>query len=451
MLAVAGLVQLGAAVELSPTLEVLPLNSTLSNVTIPRYDKDRKRVAYLKADLMEILADGQPINGRQPIMVDCTNIKLRMVAESGEKSADKPLQGMGGEIKVDMEKARYRLTSGVLTAQETITAHSPKFSISGTGGVFHLDSRRGFLFGPLDCKISTQDTAQTPTSMNTPLCALLATTSLVIANPDHQPATPDEIRVLDQLAIASSDYQPSTSEKLQTIEQLAKPSQRKVLSTQRQISQSANNYEKESTTAEQALSAFAEEVESNSLNLLIQNPPAANPPGQVKPPLENPDLTILCDGGCFFDGDKNLLVLLRNIVVKDKRFTMKAQEEVKVFFLATPEHEKNAAKKDGPNIGISDVKNLIATGGIHFSGIDKDGNPIEASAASAFYDHQTQTLILKDGQPTFWTKKGELEVHLQAEQKEAHIKIVLSEDTMRADTSPNGWKFGGKGLPLEQN
>ena len=88
-----GAILLNAA-ELSPSLEVLPLNSTLSDVTIPRYDENQNRVAYLKSDLMEILADGPPVDNRQPIMVDCTGIKLRMAYEAAD-----------GEVSVDMERS----------------------------------------------------------------------------------------------------------------------------------------------------------------------------------------------------------------------------------------------------------------------------------------------------------------------------------------------------------
>ena len=409
--------------DMSPTLEVLPLNSTLSDVTIPRYDENKKRVAYLKANLMEILADGKPVGDRQPIMVDCTGIQLRMEAEAA-----------GGDIDVDMERARYRVAPGVLTVQETITASSPKFSLTGNGGVFHLDTRRGFVFGPLDCKIYQFQTAQL-SDMPTSLPILLASTSLITFNASYKPATPAQ---------------------LLEIEQAAKPTQIQIHSQQATVAKASHQHDNNSSQANNKLIEFAEAVDSKSLNLLIQNPPPANPPTQVKPPLENPDLTIHCDGGCFFDGNENLLVLLRNIVVNEARFTLKAQEEVKVFFNEEPAPEEKEGqteeKKKDPslNLDLTDVKSLVATGGVHFSGIDKKGNPVEASAATAYYDHKKQELILKGGLLTFWTKAQNREFHFQAEDANAYVRIELSDETMSAHTSPTGWTFGGKGLRLKK-
>lgn len=417
----AGLLSLSLRAELSPTLEVLPLNSTLSNVTIPRYDQNQNRVAYLKADLMEILADGDPVNGRQPIMVDCTGIQLRMSTEDDV-----------GDISVDMEHARYRMTPGVLTVQETITAKSPQFQVTGNGGVFHLDSQRGFLFGPLDCAIFPKATAHHPT-MITPIHALFAATNLITFNPGHNPPTTEE---------------------LLKVESLTKSSQSQVQSNQNQTAQSVQEQEAESKRADQELLNFAKDVDSKSLNLLIQNPPAANPAVQAKPPLEKPDFTIHSDGGCFFDGNENLLVFLRNIVVKEARFTLKAQEELKVFFNAA-EPEKEGAEKDkkgsSPKANITDIKSLVATGGVNFSGIDKDGNPVEASAATAYYSDKDQTLILKDGDLTFWTKQGNRELQFRAEKENSSIRIELSGDSMTAHTSGDGWAFGALDLAPKEN
>lgn len=402
---------------MGPTLEVLPLNSTLSEVTIPRYDENQKRVAYLKADLMEILADGKPVGDRQPIMVDCTGIQLRMEAEAA-----------GGDIEVDMERAQYRMTPGVLSVQEKITAHSPKFRLTGNGGVFHLDSQRGFVFGPLHCEIHQFQTSHLP-DMNSTLPILCAATNLVALNPDYTPPTP---------------------ERLLEVERAARSSQSQIERQQKETARSSRTYQQDSEGADLKLSEFAADVDSDSLNLLIQNPPPANPAVQARPPLEKPDLAIDCDGGCFFDGNENLLILLRNVLVSEARFTLKAQKEIKVFFNAPPagnkDDEEEKDKEQAPGINLNDVKSLVATGGVHFSGVDKSGNPVEASAETAFYDDKKRELILKDGRPTFWTKRGNRELHLQAEDENASVRIELSGDSMSAHTSPSGWKFAGKGL-----
>ena len=433
------------AEELSPSLQVLPLNSTLSDVTIPRYDENQNRVAYLKSDLMEILADGKPVNGRQAIMVDCTGIQLRMAYEAAD-----------GDIEVDMERARYRVNPGVLTVQETITAHSPRFHITGVGGVFHLDSRRGFIFGPVDCKVfpKPEPTAHHPT-MLTPIHALIASTGLASMNAGYNPPSAKELLQVDELVAMKSGHNPPSAEELLKVEHFSQSMQPQIQKEQKAIDTTTSAGQTQSKEADQRLLVFAGDVESDSLNLLIQNPPPPKAAVQAKPPLVNPQFTVTCDGGCFFDGTENLLVLLRDVVVKEDRFTLKAQEEIKVFFIPPPEEkeekkEGEAKEEGGAGLGIGDVKSLVASGGVHFSGIDKNGNPVEATAATAFYNDVDKVLILKDGSPTFWTKKGEREFHFQAVQKDASVRIELANDVMNAQTSPNGWNFGAK-LPPKKN
>ena len=421
-------VALLASKELSPTLEVLPLNSTLSKVTIPRYDKNKKCVAYLKADLMEVLADGEPIGEEQPIMVDCTGIKLRM----------SPQDAAFGSVHVDMQRARYRVTPGVLTVQEKITANSSRFIINGEGGVFHLDSHRGFVFGPLDCKIYPEPIAEAHI-MTPPTLALLASTSLILAEPQFNPPTQAELLQVERAAL---------------------PKETSILAQESRTAQTLVQQEKVSQDADERLLAFTQSVDSQSLTLLIQNPPTPQAAPQPRPEIKDPDLTINCDGGCFFDGDENLLVLLRNVIVKDSSFTLKAKEELKVLFLSEPKAGKEEKpKEEKPEEGdlpdlkmsISGVKSLVASGGVNFSGVDEKGNPVEASADTAFYDDQNKVLILKGGKPSFWFQQGKLQVHQQAENANASLRVEFTKQgTIKANTSGDGWKTSVKG-PLKQN
>lgn len=397
-------------------LEVLPLNSTLSNVTIPRFDKERQRVAYLKSDLMEILADGEKVAGRQNIMVDCTGIQLRMASPDDS-----------GDIQVDMNQARYRITPGVLTVKEKIMVNSDRFALVGIGGVFHLDSRRGFLFGPLDCEIFPEPQPQANLMNPKSAVALLASATLSAQEPVYTPTSAAVLLEIDRLALSSAnELQKEDSLNSSFLaEQLA-----------------------ESTSADQLLAEFSQQVQSNSLSLLIQNPPKPAPAAAAQPPIKNPSLTIHCDGGGFFDGNANLLVFLRNVVVEEKRFTLKAAEEIKVFFSAAPPKEKEEKEKDDnmPELSIGDVKTLIATGGVNFTGVDQKGNPIEATAETASYDEIGKKLILKDGKPTFWLKNGDKQIQMISEDNNGSITIDLSGEFLKASTSPTGWTFAGADL-----
>lgn len=408
----------------SPTLEVLPINSTLSDVTIPRFDENHRRIAFLKADLMEILADGSMVDGRQPIMVDCSGIQLRMKNEA-----------QIGDVSVDMKRARYRLQPGVLTVQEEIVALSDQFQLKGIGGIFHLDTRRGFVFGPLECHIFEKPKAQ---AMTTP--ASLQSLSLMLA-----------ISFSATLSAQLPTHRPPSEAELLETDRLALPEQGNVRNEQLRLGTALEQQRESLAEADRLLAQFSEQVESQSLNLLVQNPPKPAPEIDEPPEVKNPELSITCDGGGFFDGTANLLVFLRNVVVTEKRFTLKANREIKVFFSESkPKNKKGDKKEDKdtkgdddktPEINIGEVKTLIATGGINFSGIDKEGNPFEASAATASYDNEKNQLILKDGKPTFraTTPRGVLK--FKAESADASVRIELSETSFTAHTSPDGWQF----------
>ncbi len=409
------------AEELSPTLQVLPLNSRLRQVIIPRYDSSRQRVAYLSSDLMEVLADGEETaNGQQPIMVDCTDLSLQMKTS------------LHGNIAVGMERARYRMVPGILSVSEKITATSPTFQLQGDGAIFHLDTRRGFLFGPIHCGFVSDKlhSLSSLSSMNIspifPLIPLLVST---------------------QELSYSQETRPTTSKaELARVETLARSSKPSIEKLNRAVEEQETDNKSLSKKADMALSDFQDTVDSESLTRLIV---ATQEEKQEEPetpaPLKNPDITITCDGGCFFDGNQNLLVLLRNVVVNERRFTLTARNELKVFFLSEePKEDKD--EDDLSSLNITDIDRLAATGGVNFSGIDKDGNPVEATAETATYEDQTKTLFLKGGKPTFWIKKGKAQFQLQAANESAHVKIEMGPDGLTAVTSEDGWKIGGKDI-----
>jgi hypothetical protein len=404
---------------MSPRLKVLPLNSTLSNVTIPRFDGDKNRVAYLKADLMEILADGPPVGEDQPRMVDCTGIQLLM-QNAGET----------GEITVNMKRARYRLTPGVLTVKEDITAHSELFTLQGSSGVFHLDTQRGFVFGPLECDIfeKPEPEAMIPNPLTPGIALMAALTTPILAQ--------------------APEYRPLTKEQLFNLELLALPAANEVREGQKQLGSMLKQQQETTNQADQLLAQFAGEVESDSLNLLIQNPPKAANAANQPPEIKEPSYKITCDGGGFFDGNANLLVLLRNVVVTEERFTLRASKEIKVFFKDAEAKEEKPAEEggedEGPDVDIGEVKTLVATGGVNFSGVNKDGDPFEASAETASYNQETNQLILKDGRPTFRTVTPRGVMQMNSEDEDANVVITLMENTFSAQVSDTGWVFQGE-------
>ena len=101
---------------------------------------------------------------------------------------------------------------------------------------------------------------------------------------------------------------------------------------------------------------------------------------------------------------------------------------------------------------IRDSKSLVASGGINFTGIDEKGNPIEASAATAFYEDEKKVLILKGGRPSFWLKQDKLEVQKRAENANAFLEIRFTEKgTVDVTTSGDGWEILIKNPNFKKN
>ncbi|MDP0490383.1 MAG: hypothetical protein Q7Q71_04975 [Verrucomicrobiota bacterium JB023] len=400
--------------EFVPTLEILPLNSTLSEVTIPQFDEGRNRAGFLKADLMRILSDGDDETSRQ---VACEGVQLRTLSPEGSVI-----------LAVDTPEALYRLGAGILTVSQDLQARSDRFTLSGRAGVFHPSSRRAFVYGPLECHIFPQpEQAQlmTPLPFSMILASLLAV---------ERPA-------------------PLEDSEIQTFQQAESSSEDALRKREAAAAERSAAFADESEEATSRLQGFAEQVQAPRITQLIQNKPAA-PPQDAPEPIEAPTLHVQCEGGAFFDGKENLLVFLNQVVVTEERFKLQAGDELKLFFTEPPaepaeESQETDATEDEdldfPEISIGDVRLLTASGGIVVDGKDQNGNPFHVRAETATYDEKTKNLILRNGAPYYRGVMNGLQVSMQSLQNDAFVRIDLSnEQTAQVDWSKGGWTFAGK-------
>ncbi|MCH2332637.1 MAG: hypothetical protein MK312_14020, partial [Roseibacillus sp.] len=110
--------------KLGPMMDNLPAGSMLRDVRIPIFDKRLERMALLQSRFLKVVT-------KRDLVAE--NIALRYFQD------DSIL------IRMTMGSADFSLTTGVLTAHQAVTLDTESLKGGGTGGVFHLESRSGFV------------------------------------------------------------------------------------------------------------------------------------------------------------------------------------------------------------------------------------------------------------------------------------------------------------------
>ena len=169
-------------------------------------------------------------------------------------------------------------------------------------------------------------------------------------------------------------------------------------------------------------------------------PPAAEKTAApIKPPEFNPgpnDTVITCDGGLYMDPEAGVLVYLKNVVIKDPKFTLSGANEVKIFLAkkappAAPDPQNpTPANPDKAVGGFGDPERIVASGAIVIDQKGADGkSPIKASAALFSYDIKEDTIVLSGGQP--WFMQGA--TALRAKAADQSVRISPKSGELRTD------------------
>ncbi|NNM28205.1 MAG: hypothetical protein HKO57_01680 [Akkermansiaceae bacterium] len=355
--------------KLSPALDLLPEGSTLKKVRIPRFDEEKRPSALLRAGLLRVVTEDEVIG---------ENIDLFIFTPAGAE-----------RLRVHMGTAAYTVSRGILEAHHELTLEGEGFSASGAGAVFQLDSRRGFLHGPVTNTFAVDPRKTTSAMTPEPLHTVFALASLLVAAPE--PLTPAQLQ--DQRDMARSAAPRVDAESAPT---------REMITRNDQLSKAASL----------GFQTFASEIRRPRLLTL-----AAAGAVVAETPKPNPGgIRITCDGGMYFDAEKGHVVYLKNIVVTDPTFTFECQKELKIILerKAVEKKEPAGAKgKDGENANagekkkglvgpesFGDVQNIIATGGVRVVRRDPKGRDIIASADTASYDARSGDVVLRGGFPT---------------------------------------------------
>ncbi len=396
---------------------MLPPGSVLQGVMLPRYDEKRRLTSVLHAEILTLI-DEDNIRGDK-VLIEIFNL-------DGTRRA-----------KIDLAEAHLDQKKGILTAKQNVQIQSDRLTASGTGILFDLATTSGFLIGPVTTTITAPppDTAMitTPRATGSILAAL--TLPLISAPPPRM--TAEEIAALQ--ADAASRAETVAAEGKKTNETLTATL----------------------AEAQAAQTKTLDFLNQNGLTL-IANEAENNPAEAEAKPLEvdpDPNNTVIsCENGMYFDSEEGVLVYLKNVTVKDPRFTITGANELKIFFTKKPEkptEEKDPAteeqnpddkKESGLDLGIAtagfgDVSRIVATGAVRILQKGVDGKePIEASAAILSYNLTDKQIILSGGYP--WVKQGT--TYARATRPNERLRILTS-GTFHTE---GFWDMGGN---LNQN
>lgn len=368
-------------------VSVLPDGSELHGVLIPRYNERRQLVGVLKADSMQL--------------VNSERVSAKSVAIEYYDDNQQP-QG-----RIDLTKALYDQTSGMIRADETVKLRSERLHADGMGLHYDIHGGDGFLIGPARTWIP----ATKKTAMHTPrkqlrTAALLGASVFTVATASAEP----------------TETKPTATETA-VVESRA---------TRKELAQALAD----SNAANAAATEFLKKAEGVDLAQVDANPPAAKPL-DVEP---GPDDTVIsCDGGMYFDPEQGVFVYLKNVKVKDPRFSLTGANELKIFLEEKP--AKDGDKKDAKKMNLGEVTRITASGALVFEQkADGKDDPIRASGAFFSYEVKSEQVVLSGGYP--WVVQGGLT--LRAREPNLSLRI-----------QPKARKFQTEGqwdtiLPLEQ-
>ena len=385
-----------------PGFSLLPAGSVLQDVMIPRYDEQRKLTGALKAKMMTIINKTQ-VQGDQ--------VTVRMFNPDGTERGH-----------LDLVKALFDQERGILKADEPVNIVSDRFTVKGSGLVYVFEQGQGFIKGPGTTTIKNPS----PTAMFSPnrssigISALFGASILPLISAVPTPVTEAERNSMEADAR-------SRSAEFAVDNKAARTSLREDLAASSEANQAIEQF---------LVQADLEDETTEDTGL------GKAAPIEIKPDAS--DTLVECDGGIYFDSDEGVWVYLKNVRVKDPRFSLSGASELKIFFDKKPAEEatksdKNSEKKRSFNIGS--VNRIVATGTVLLKRPASGEDPeIQASGRMFTYNVKTEQAIIAGGAP--WVVQGR-----------RFVRSKSDSGILRVDLKSGEFSFDGpteSGLPLDQ-
>ena len=372
--------------KLGPMMNNLPAGSMLREVRIPIFDKRLERMALLQSSFLKVIT-------KRDLVAE--NITLRYFQD------DSIL------LRMKMKSADFSLTTGVLKAHQAVNLDTEKLKGLGTGGVFHLESRSGFIRGPALTRLTSESLKQTE-------------------RPDREHEADSSERSspaeLSALATAFTGPEGLTGRERRIIDSLLESRTKSVIANRAPTRNFMTQSRQFIGRADTDLRSFSNTVEIPEARLLGGAP--NSPPEPIRPELKHGELMITAEGGIFLNPQRGHISYLRNIQIHDPRFTLSGGGHLKVFFppqeLTKAIKEANqqpAAGEIDPERGRGEVPTktfselvdpylFVVSGGVRLELNDPSGinSPLVATGETVVIDRRTGDIVLQGGTPSI--KRG---------------------------------------------
>jgi len=369
--------------KLGPIMDNLPAGSMLKEVRIPVFNKKLERMALLQSDFLKVLTKRD---------LRAENIALRYFQD------DSVL------IRMRMGSANFSLNTGILRAHKVITLRGGKIRGQGAGGIFHLESRSGFLRGPVSTLLAAADNPKG----NPPASG----------KNEHPPENPLSPASLSELATAFTGPEGLTGTERRKIDTLLQSRTRSVLANRAPTRNFMTQSRQSSGKADADLRSFSHTIqipESKLLSPVSQGNPVTPPPVKAT----RGEVLITAEGGMFLNPERGHISYLRNIEVTESRFTLTCAGHLKVFFppqdLSKAIRNSDTSSRDNtlPVGGESREKEktfselvdpylFVISGGVRVALKDPSGRnpPSIATGETAVVNRRTGDIVLQGGTPT---------------------------------------------------
>jgi len=182
------------------------------------------------------------------------------------------------------------------------------------------------------------------------------------------------------------------------------------------------------SSCNQQVNSFLQANDCQSFLIKTPAAPAAEAPAAAAPKVqeqpkaqESKPMVIECQDGLYFDAEQGLLVYLKDVRLRDERFNMDCDNNLKVYMqrdeAKAKKKQQNAEKAQaapgepgselsllqGGNIDLnfSGVQRIVASGNVRLQGKDKSGKIMRAGAETATYSvkNKDAEVILSGGKP----------------------------------------------------
>lgn len=335
----------------------IPAGAVLTNFSVPRFSKEKKRVSLLTAEEMVI---------DSPKVLRGSGIKLRMFDDQEEVRS-----------VATIANARYLLDEERLhgTGEIIVREKKDEFYARSQGGIFSLDTGQALMLGPAQTMFVLPDkkTAQMNLKSALPFAAVI---QLLTATPPPQ-LTAEEL----------ADFERNVAPRM--LPEFKGP----------ELMEKAEAHNK---SVEHRLAEYLTTVGKRDLLLQVNAPPVAEDEDPLKDLFEeNPNrIFISASKGIYFDGTSFELVYLGKIKLKGQGVTMTCDQDLKVIFDPPPADKKEDATSAGDDNplkgfgGVGELRQFTASGNLRISG-KKDGETFHLGGDRAVYDRTKNQIIIR--------------------------------------------------------